>query len=204
MAAVRSLARREREQFAELLAGLTDDQWDAPSLCSGWSVREVAAHTVAYLNQSLPALVANMIRNRGDVDRLNTRMLPGFAASTPAEIVELMRRDAVPSGAAGLYGGRVALIECVIHQQDIRRPLGFDRVVPEEVLRVALSYARISPVIDGARRTRGLRLAATDVDWSAGRGPEVRGPGEALLLAMTGRTDAVRDELSGAGVPNVR
>ena len=50
MAAVRSLARREREQFAELLAGLTDDQWDAPSLCSGWSVREVAAHTVAYLS----------------------------------------------------------------------------------------------------------------------------------------------------------
>jgi hypothetical protein len=42
------------------------------------------------------------------------------------------------------------------------------------------------------------------MDWSAGRGPDVRGPGEALLLAMTGRIDAVRDELSGAGVPNVR
>lgn len=204
MAAVRSIARREREQFAELLAGLTDDQWDAPSLCSGWSVRDVAAHTVAYLSQSLPALLANMIRDRGDVDRLNARMLPGFAAWTPAELVELMHRGADPCGAAGLYGGRVALIECVIHQQDIRRPLGLDRAVSEEALRVALSYARISPVIGGARRTRGLQLVATDVDWSAGRGPDVRGPGEALLLAMTGRIEAVRDELSGAGVPNMR
>jgi uncharacterized protein (TIGR03083 family) len=199
MTVVRSLARRERERFAELLAGLTNQQWDAPTLCAGWSVREVAAHTVAYLDQSLPALTVNMIRDRGDIDRLNARLLPDCAAVTPVELVEAMRRHAVPSGAGGLYGGRVALIETLVHQQDIRRPLGLDRVVPEEALRVALSYARMSPVIGGARRSRGLRLVATDMDWSAGRGAEVRGPGEALLLAMTGRVDAVRGELSGDG-----
>lgn len=199
MTVVGNLARRERERFAELLAGLTNEQWDAPTLCAGWSVREVAAHTVAYLGQSLPALTANMIRNRGDIDRLNARLLPDLAAVTPVELAEAMRRDAVPSGAGGLYGGRVALIETLVHQQDIRRPLGLGRVVPEEALRVSLSYARLSPVIGGARRTRGLRLVATDMDWSAGRGAEVRGPGEALLLAMTGRVGAVRGELSGDG-----
>ncbi|KWX65806.1 maleylpyruvate isomerase family mycothiol-dependent enzyme, partial [Mycobacterium sp. NAZ190054] len=191
MAAVRALAYRERERFAELLAGLTAEQWTAPSLCAGWSVRDVAAHTVGYLGQSVPALVRNMIRDRGDVDRLNARLLPAFTARTPAELVTLMARGTVPTGAAGLYGGRVALIECVIHQQDIRRPLGLESDVPEEALRVSLTYARISPVIGGARRTRGVRLVATDLDWSAGRGPEVRGPGEALLLAMTGRVGAV-------------
>jgi uncharacterized protein (TIGR03083 family) len=204
MSAVRSLARREREQFAEMLAGLTPEQWTSESLCAGWAVRDVAAHTVAYLGQSVPRLVANMTRARGDVDRLNARQLLACTAQTPAQIVEAMHRDAAPSGAAALYGGRVALIECVIHQQDIRRPLGLHRSVSPDTLRVSLAYARLSPVIGGARRTRGLRLVATDMDWSAGRGPDVRGPGEALLLAMTGRIGAVRGELSGDGVPNVR
>lgn len=204
MVSVRSLALRDRERFAELLDGLNAEQWAAASLCSAWSVRDVAAHTVGYLGQSVPALVRNMIRDRGDVDRLNARMLPVLAASTPAELVGLMARDSAPTGAAGLYGGRVALIECVIHQQDIRRPLGLDFDVPEESLRVCLDYARISPVIGGARRTRGLRLVATDMDWSAGRGPEVCGKAEALLLMMTGRIGAVRAELSGEGLERVR
>lgn len=197
----RELARRERERFAELLVTLTDEQWAAPSLCDSWSVRDVAAHTVAYLGQSLPTLMVNMARARGDVDRLNARIHPGLA---PASVVELMRRDAEPSGAGALYGGRVALIECLVHQQDIRRPLGLDTAVPEDALRVSLSYARISPVIGGAWRARGVRLVATDVDWSAGRGPEVHGSGEALLLAMTGRVAAVRDELDGEGLPLMR
>ena len=58
----------------------------------------------------------------------------------------------------------------------------------------------VSPVIGGAWRTRGLRLIATDLDWSAGHGPVIRGPGEALLLAMTGRVGAVADELQGPGL----
>jgi uncharacterized protein (TIGR03083 family) len=204
MTRVRSLARREREEFADLLCGLTPEQWDAPSLCTGWSVRDVAAHTIAYLGQSLPGLVANMIRARGDVDRLNARALPPYSRLSPAQLVELMHRGAEPSGAAGLYGSRVALIECLIHQQDVRRPLGLDRVVPEEALRVSLGFARISPVIGGARRTQGARLVATDVDWSAGKGPEVHGPGEALLFVMTGRIAPVRDALTGEGLNLLR
>lgn len=186
-----------------MLAALTDEQWAAASLCAGWSVRDVAAHTIAYLAQSVPTLALNMIRARGDVDRLNARLQPRCLGLAPPQLVALMRRDAEPTGAAGLYGGRVALIECLVHQQDIRRPLHLERVVAEEPLRVSLGYARISPVIGGARRTRGVRLVATDLDWSAGRGPEVSGPGEALLLAMTGRIDAVRTELSGPGLPIV-
>jgi len=45
MATVRALAYAERETFAGLLERLTAQQWDAPSLCAGWTVRDVAAHT---------------------------------------------------------------------------------------------------------------------------------------------------------------
>jgi hypothetical protein len=49
MTTVQSLAHAERAEFADLLDGLTLQQWGAPSLCDGWSVQNVVAHTVAYL-----------------------------------------------------------------------------------------------------------------------------------------------------------
>jgi uncharacterized protein (TIGR03083 family) len=200
MTRVRALARSERAQFAQLLGELTPQQWNTASLCQGWTVRDVAAHTVAYLGQSRARLALNMVRARCDVDRLNAWALQDQGGVSPERLTEVMRDDVEPSGAAALYGGRVALIECLIHQQDIRRPLGRDRTIPPDRLRVSLNYARLSPVVGGGRRTRGLHLVATDMNWSAGRGPQIRGTGEALLLAMTGRIAAVTGEIDGDGV----
>ena len=87
----------------------------------------------------------------------------------------------------------------MIHQQDIRRPLRLPRRIPAERLCAALDFVRYAPTIRGALRARGVRLVATDVDWSHGKGPEVRGTGEALLMVMAGRPDALAD-LDGAGV----
>lgn len=204
MTTVQALARAERAEFVELLNGLTSKQWSAPSLCDGWSVQNVVAHTIAYLRQSRAGLLRNMIRSRCNIDRLNARGLDDYAGAAPEQLIELMREGIEPTGAGALYGGRVALIECLIHQQDVRRPLGKPRTIPEERLRVSLNYARISPVIAGARRTRGLRLVATDMTWSAGHGPEVRGPADALLMGMTGRAAAVSGELSGDGAALLR
>lgn len=197
---VRTLARAERAEFADLLAALTPEQWSMPSLCPGWTVRDVAAHTIAYLGQSQLGLTVEMLHHRWNVNRLNADALQNFCGYPPESLVGLMRAGIEPSGAGALYGGRVALIECLVHQQDIRRPLGYLRAIAHDRLRIALNYARISPVIGGAWRTRGVRLVATDMAWSSGRGPEVHGTGEALLLVLTGRLPAVIGELAGRGV----
>jgi hypothetical protein len=89
-------------------------------------------------------------------------------------------------------------VECVIHHQDVRRALGRPRVVPPERLVTALRWAIIGPDIGGLWRTRGVRVVATDLGFAAGVGPEVRGPGEALLMAIAGRRGVAR-ELSGPG-----
>jgi uncharacterized protein (TIGR03083 family) len=34
----------EREVFLDLVASLTPPQWDAPTVCPGWSVKDIAAH----------------------------------------------------------------------------------------------------------------------------------------------------------------
>lgn len=148
--AVHALARVEREAFADMLDGLTTEQWGAASLCADWTVRDVAVHTIAYLDQSRVALAHSMLVHRWDVDRLNADALADHRLLTPARIAELMRQDSRPAGAGALYGGRVALIECLIHQQDIRRPLRLPRIIDPEALRTALRYARISPVIGAA------------------------------------------------------
>jgi hypothetical protein len=73
----------------------------------------------------------------------------------------------------------------------------FTAVPPE---RLVDEFRRhIAPLVRGAWRARGVRLVADDLDWSHGPGPEVRGNGEALLMAMAGRRAALGD-LTGLGV----
>jgi hypothetical protein len=90
------------------------------------------------------------------------------------------------------------LTDGMIHQQDIRRSLGIPRAIDPQRLRTALDFARFAPTIRGAWHARGVRLVATDMDWSHGKGPEVRGSGEALLMAMAGRRAAL-DDVDGPG-----
>lgn len=153
-ASVKALATEERADFLQLLRQLTPEQWDTPSLCAGWSVRDVALHVVSY------------------------------------EVTTA-------------FGGRIALADCMIHQQDIRRALKLPRNIPDERLRIVLDFALIAPPLPAKTNRRGLRLTATDLDWSVGAGPEVIGPGEALLMAAAGRADAL-DDLTGPGVTTLR
>ena len=74
---------------------------------------------------------------------------------------------------------------------------------PQGVYRCLDVAPGVSGFVGAKKRGSSLRLVATDLDWSHGAGPEVRGKGEALLLALTGRP-VVLDELSGDGVAVLR
>ncbi|MDT5178768.1 MAG: hypothetical protein QOJ95_2966 [Mycobacterium sp.] len=196
------LARDEREDFADFLAGLTPEQWDSPSLCAGWSVRDVAAHCVSFEGLTPGALTVRFLRGRLQTDRINALAVADLADRSTGQLITILRDNAKPHGLGAGFGGRVALTDNMIHQQDIRRPLGLARTIPVERLRVALDFVRFAPTIRGAWQVRGVRLVANDLDWSGGRGPEVRGTGEALLMIMAGRSDAL-GELDGPGVPKL-
>jgi uncharacterized protein (TIGR03083 family) len=90
--------------------------------------------------------------------------------------------------------------EIVVHGDDIRRPLGLVHRSPEVALvAVADSWKNSNLLIGSKRRISGLRLRATDVAWVHGDGPEVSGPLQSLVLAMTGRKGSHQD-LSGEGL----
>jgi uncharacterized protein (TIGR03083 family) len=192
------MARDEREEFASFLDGLTPEQWNNPTLCELWTVREVAIHTVSYDELTTVGLVGRFLRGLLNTDRINAIGVADYAHTTPEQITALIRANTDPHGLTGGFGGRIALTDGMIHQQDIRRSIGLPRTIDPERLRTALDFARFAPTIRGAWRARGVRLVATDLDWAHGNGPEVRGSGEALLMVMAGRGTALND-LDGPG-----
>ena len=91
------------------------------------------------------------------------------------------------------------LTDVLVHGQDIAVPLGRARPVPPAA--AAVSAARVWGTgfpFRARKRLAGLRLVATDSDWSAGEGALVEGTTGDLLLLLTGRTAAV-GRLSGEG-----
>lgn len=194
---VMRLATDERLDLADLLDTLTPEQWEAPSLCRGWSVRDVVAHVVSYDELGMTDLLARRLKGIGhggpnEVGRAE------YAARAPADLTAFLRAHARPQGLTAWFGGAIGLTDGLIHHQDIRRALDAPRTVPAERLLVALGFALRSPKLPSRKDTRGLRMVATDLDWSHGSGPEVTAPAEALLMVVAGRPAAL-PELGGAG-----
>ena len=95
-------------------------------------------------------------------------------------------------------------LDVLVHAQDIAIPLGRDYPMPPEAARAGADRVwTMGWPFWARRRLRGLRLLATDTDWSAGAGAELRGPIGVLLLLLTARTTMALPQLSGPGVRTV-
>lgn len=192
------MACEEREDFADLLAGLSPKQWNHPSLCERWRVHDVVAHVLSYDELSRWQVMRRFVKGGFVPSRVNAIGVAEYAARSPDQLTQLMHACIPPRGFMAAFGGMPALVDGTIHHQDIRRPLGIPRAIPAMRLRTVLDYALRAPAVRGAWRARGVRLSATDLDWVHGSGPAVEGPGEALLMAMAGRSDAL-NQLTGEG-----
>lgn len=191
-----NMAYAERADLAAFLATLTPQQWTTPSLCAGWSVKDVVAHMISYEELGIIGLLKRFAKGR--IVRANEVGVDEFAALSPQQLLEFLRNHLTPKGLTAGFGGMIALVDGTIHHQDIRRSLHQPRTIPTDRLTRVLGLVPGNPRLGAGRRIRGLRLRATDIDWTHGRGPEVSGPGEALLMAMAGRPAALAN-LSGPG-----
>ena len=193
----------ERRYLADLLDGRADADWERPSLCSEWRVRDVVAH-VAWTPQppSTWELLGNAVRHRFDLDDMNRDMAVEFAQErSPARLVDELRRFADLRRKPIMTTLDNLLFDTLVHVQDVAIPFGIEHTPAEAASTAALDrvWAMGWP-FHARRRLAGLRLVATDTGWSAGTGPvEVRGPAMALLLTMTGRP-AAHAQLDGPGV----
>src|SRR3954454_20513451 len=70
---IRAAVVAERREQVALYSSLAEPQWDAATLCEGWRVREVLAHTTMPFRYSLPRVVVEMVKARGRSDWMAAR-----------------------------------------------------------------------------------------------------------------------------------
>jgi uncharacterized protein (TIGR03083 family) len=191
------MAQDERADLAAFLETLAPEEWHAQSLCDKWTVKDVVAHVVSYEELGAVGLMKRFAK--GMVVRANEAGVEEFAPMSPTDLMEFLGKHLRPRGLTAGFGGMIAFVDGTVHHQDIRRALGRPRTVPPDRLERILPLVPGNPRLGAGRRIRGLQLQATDVEWQHGNGPEVSGSGEALLMAMTGRREAL-SELAGPGL----
>ncbi|WP_250032761.1 maleylpyruvate isomerase family mycothiol-dependent enzyme [Paractinoplanes maris] len=203
-----SAVDRRRRVIVELLTGLAPAEWDTPSLCEAWTVRDVAAHlTMPLLTLRQLALLA--IRHPGGTNRLIREGSIDLARRhDPGQLVHRLglligRHRAFP----GLTC-RESLIDAVGHTFDMAIPLGLEIRVPaaevaEAADRVVSYRGRGNAKVFRSLPLTTFRLNATDYNWSTGNGAQVAGTMTDLFLLLTGR--AVRiGHVHGPGADALR
>lgn len=180
----------ERERLADLLAGLSAEQWDVPSLCARWRVREVVAHLTMPFRTSPFGFLTGMIRSGFSFDRYADRDARTTArALSGADLVRLLRRNVEhPWSPPG--GGQVgALSHDVIHGLDLTEPLGLPAAPTDRITRVLASTSARQVAYFGVDLS-GRRLVADDADVTVGEGAAVvTMPVKEILLVVTGRRE---------------
>jgi uncharacterized protein (TIGR03083 family) len=200
----RDRLRANDARFLAVAAGFSAQEWSQPSLCEDWSNHEVLAHLVVGYSAGVAAIAAEMLRHRGAFDRANAAMAQALAASrTPAELLDdferLTRR---PRGLGRYFPPRLLIGDHITHELDMLFALGRDPAIPADAL-VAVLNTQVSvpnPFVPAFRNSRGLRLRASDIDWTHGEdGPRASGRA-ADLVSVLGNRPARLDRLDGDGV----
>lgn len=193
--------KQQRQAIADLLAELSPQEWDHPSLCAGWRVRDVATHLA--MTPSPPpfgVMIATGLRAGGNYNRFVDLLTRRYSQQPVTQLVSGLRDRAASHRLPALTNYRNVLVDTMVHGQDVAIPLGRTLDLPPVAAAAATAHAATLgwPVFDH-HRLRGIRLRATDIDWCHGTGREVNGPITALLLLVTGRT-ARQHDLAGSGL----
>jgi uncharacterized protein (TIGR03083 family) len=205
-----------RRALADALSQLSADQWRGASLCAGWTPAHVLAHQTMPFRISEADFMAGMQQCGGDFTKFSDEIAERDSSIPPGELVAVLRENAdnpwAPPG-GGLAG---ALSHDVIHGLDISWLPGLAYEIPVQAMTMVLDSitrplalpedavvaADVQP--SAGRATLfgfpldGIRVSATDLDWSAGEGAELRGHSRDLLPLLAGRKIS-RELFSGPG-----
>ncbi|MCV7151771.1 maleylpyruvate isomerase family mycothiol-dependent enzyme [Mycolicibacterium pyrenivorans] len=180
---------QQRIEVADLIDAIDardPAQWSTPSLCAGWTVRNVAAH-LTHSTIGMPRIFLEAARSGFRLNAVVNRLAvsdersPQAIAANLREVAGSRRH---PPGTTVLD----PLTDVLVHAQDICIPLGIDRAMPSDAAVAAAEHVwDMGSPFHARRRLSGTRLVATDVDFAVGEGREVAAPIREILLLLTGR-----------------
>ncbi|MET8626846.1 maleylpyruvate isomerase family mycothiol-dependent enzyme [Kitasatospora sp. NPDC004669] len=197
---IREQIAAERRELAGVFTGFTAEQWNSPSLCDGWRVREVAAHVSTGFRHSRARTAWELARSGGNIHRMADRVARRDAAALTDRELSAALADHARHPWRPPVGGRIAgLAHDAVHGLDITVALGMPARLPLPRAAALLGAVSARSVRFFGARLEGVRLRATDVEWSYGEGRSVvEGRAEHLLLVAYGRR-VPRGLLAGEG-----
>jgi uncharacterized protein (TIGR03083 family) len=213
MSDLTELIRTERLSFIDLLETLDEQQWRTQSLCSEWTVENVAAH-LAWAPVAKPGEMAvGLARSGFRMNKFIADSARRWTARGRTAALEQLRHNARSNAQPIGLPPIAALADAVVHGLDVRVPLGLSSdVAPEAFTALAdwtvkSRWPKTIPIGGSVRRRLpGKRLVAVDMGWSWGEGDEVRGTADQILLQLFGReVPALRSERPGGdpGTPGL-
>ena len=176
----------QRVDLADFLDTLTPEQWETPSLCPGWTVRQVAAH-ITHSTTNWGKLTLELLRSGMRFNALTLRMARDDQRK-PEEISAAMR--AMVGVRRHPPGTAVAdpLMDVLVHGQDIAMPLGVERTMPIPAAVVAAERVwTMGFPFNARKRFPNVTFTATDADFSVGDGEVMRRPIQDILMTLSGR-----------------
>ncbi len=198
-----AMADVERKALLGELQGLTEAQWATMTVCDPWTVRHLVAHMTALGNQTVPNFVKGLIGAGFNFDKFTAKDLVRFNQGSNADVLAGFEKSlSITKAPPGPK--YVPLGEYICHGEDIRRAIASNAPHPQaHLVALAAAYQKTGQPLGGKKRSAGLKLRATDVEWSSGEGPEVAGPAIDVIMAMSGRGKAL-DNCTGDGVATMR
>jgi uncharacterized protein (TIGR03083 family) len=149
----------------------------------------VIAHLTMAARYSEEEFMAELQRCGFDFTRLSNEIAARDASLPAGELIKNLRSEVMHHWAPPGGGYHGALNHVVIHGLDVTVPLGVPRLPPDQTIGVILDDLTQG---DGTVRFgvdfAGRRLQATDLDWSFGAGPLLRGAAADLALVICGRS----------------
>ena len=195
------ITAKARSDFADLLDSLSDEQLAGQTLCENWTPMDVAGHLVSFVELGLPAMMFSMAKKGFNVDKAWAANATQYKAMGREAISAALREKAAKRAPIPSFSAGVSFVDVAVHTQDVRRGLGLDGSLDEGVLRASLAWAtthKQRKIHVDPKDIEGLRLEATDMEWSWGDGELVSGPAEAILMGINRRDMSA--ELTGDGV----
>jgi uncharacterized protein (TIGR03083 family) len=185
----------QRSNLADLFEEIDDARWSTPSLCDGWTVRDVAVH-LTQSHVGMPRVMVEAVKSGFRFNAMVYRMAVQDTRS-PAQAAEALRgmlgsRKHVPGTSE-----REPLMDVLVHGQDIAVPLGIDWPMPADAAAAAAQrlWGMRFP-FNPQRRLRGIQLVATDIDFTVGQGRGVEAPIRDILMALAGRPASISADLT--------
>lgn len=175
--------------LADLLESAAAKQWDTPSLCAGWRVREVVAHMTMPERYPEDKFMAELRRREFDFGRLSDEIASRDAGLPASDLLASLRSEVMQHWTPPGGGYHGALNHVVIHGLDMTVPLGVPRPSPDGTIRIVLDDLTSGGIHQHfGTSIEGRSLQATDLAWSYGSGQALHGRATDLALVLCGRT----------------